>query len=398
MTALEIGQHSIFSVDAASGRVRLLVRDGYNDGVDAIDHGVAFTRATLTAPADLWIYQNGHERRLTELNADRLMGVRLGAPEQFTFTGAKGDTVYAYLVHPVDFDPSRKYPLAFLVHGGPQGSMGNEFHYRWNPQTYAGAGYAAVLIDFHGSTGYGAAFQDAINHDWGGAPYEDLMKGLDASLARYPWIDGGKVCALGASFGGYMINYLAGKTDRFKCLVTHDGNIDERMAYFDTEELWFPEWEHGGTPWDNPEEYAKHNPIEAREELEDADARRARRQGLPDRRHAGHLGLHGAAAQGDPVQAAVLPRREPLGAQPRQQHPLARHGERLAGQVAEGRGLSRQKASASRASPVTMQAMRRSLSACSRARQSRWLCLRAWVGPAWLRNTARRARDGTFFR
>ncbi len=262
VTALETGQHSIFSVDATSGKVRLLVRDGYNEGVDATDHGVAFTRATLTSPADIWIYQNGHERRLTELNADRLTGVRFGAPEQFTFTGAKGDTVYAYLVHPVDFDPSHKYPLAFLVHGGPQGSMANEFHYRWNPQTYAGAGYAAVLIDFHGSTGYGQAFQDAINHDWGGAPYEDLMKGLDAALVRYPWIDGGKVCALGASFGGYMINYLAGKTDRFKCLVVHDGNIDERMAYFDTEELWFPEWEHGGTPWDNPEEYAKHNPIE----------------------------------------------------------------------------------------------------------------------------------------
>jgi dipeptidyl aminopeptidase/acylaminoacyl peptidase len=140
--------------------------------------------------------------------------------------------------------------------------MGNEFHYRWNPQTYAGAGYAAVLVDFHGSTGYGEAFQDAINHDWGGAPYEDLMKGLDATIARYPWIDGGRACALGASFGGYMINYLAGKTDRFKCLVAHDGNLDERMAYFDTEELWFPEWEHNGTPWDNPGEYTKHNPIE----------------------------------------------------------------------------------------------------------------------------------------
>ena len=134
--------------------------------------------------------------------------------------------------------------------------------YRWNPQTYAGHGYGAVFIDFHGSTGYGQAFVDAINHDWGGAPYNDLMLGLDAALAKYTWLDGKHMAALGASYGGYMINWIAGHTDRFKALVCHDGNIDERMAYFDTEELWFPEWEHGGTPWENPDGYTKHNPID----------------------------------------------------------------------------------------------------------------------------------------
>jgi dipeptidyl aminopeptidase/acylaminoacyl peptidase len=118
------------------------------------------------------------------------------------------------------------------------------------------------MVDFHGSTGYGQAFTDAINGDWGGAPFEDLMKGMDAAIAKYSWIDGSRACALGASYGGYMINYMAGNTDRFKCFVAHDGNLDERMAYFDTEELWFPEWEHGGTPWDNPQGYAKHNPID----------------------------------------------------------------------------------------------------------------------------------------
>ena len=150
-----------------------------------------------------------------------------------------------------------------MIHGGPQGSFSNNFHYRWNPQTYAAAGYAVVMIDFHGSIGYGQAFTDAIRNDWGGKPLEDLMKGLDAALANNPWMDGTKVAALGASYGGFMINWIAGQApDRFVCLVNHDGNLDERFAYFATEELWFPEWEHGGTPWDNPAGYAKHNPID----------------------------------------------------------------------------------------------------------------------------------------
>ncbi len=163
---------------------------------------------------------------------------------------------------PVDFDAAKKYPVAFLIHGGPQNSMGNHFHYRWNPQAYAGAGYGAVIIDFHGSTGYGQAFTDSIQGDWGGKPLEDLQKGLAAALERYPWLDGGRVGALGASFGGYMVNWIAGAwPDRFRCLVSHDGNLDERAAFYDTEELWFPEWDHQGTPWANPEGYEKHNPV-----------------------------------------------------------------------------------------------------------------------------------------
>jgi dipeptidyl aminopeptidase/acylaminoacyl peptidase len=153
--------------------------------------------------------------------------------------------------------------VAFLIHGGPQGSYGNHFHYRWNPQVYAARGYAVVMVDFHGSVGYGQAFTDAIRGDWGGKPLEDLQKGLEAATKRYSFLHPEKVCALGASYGGYMINWIAGNwSDRFKCLVNHDGNLDERMAYFDTEELWFPEWEHHGTPWENPASYAKHNPID----------------------------------------------------------------------------------------------------------------------------------------
>jgi dipeptidyl aminopeptidase/acylaminoacyl peptidase len=201
-------------------------------------------------------------RALTHFNDAKVAAARMGAYEQFSFAGAKGDTENGYLVKPVDFDSAKEYPVAFLIHGGPQGSFGDHFHYRWNPQVHAGAGYAAVMIDFHGSTGYGQAFTDAIHEDWGGAPFEDLMKGLDFALAEYPFLAGDRVGALGASYGGYMINWIAGQTDRFRCLVNHDGNLDERMAYFDTEELWFPEWEHGGPPWEKPEGYAKHNPID----------------------------------------------------------------------------------------------------------------------------------------
>jgi dipeptidyl aminopeptidase/acylaminoacyl peptidase len=264
VTADHLGQHSIFSIDARTGKEKLVVNEGSNRYPMDAERGLVFLRNELTSPADFYMASKagGNERRLTELNKDRLKTIGFGEPEQFTFEGAKGDTVYGYVVKPAGFEDGKKYPLAFLVHGGPQGSFGNMFHYRWNPQTYAGAGYASVMIDFHGSTGYGQAFTDAINGDWGGAPYEDLMKGLDAALKKYPWIDGDRACALGASYGGYMINWIAGHTDRFKCLVSHDGNLDERMAYYDTEELWFPEWEHGGTPWDNPDGYNKHNPIE----------------------------------------------------------------------------------------------------------------------------------------
>jgi dipeptidyl aminopeptidase/acylaminoacyl peptidase len=179
-----------------------------------------------------------------------------------SFRGAAGDTVFAWIVEPIDFDPGKKYPVAFLVHGGPQGSFGNDFHYRWNPQVYAARGYAVVMVDFHGSTGYGQAFTDSIRGDWGGKPFEDLKIGLDAALRAYPWMDGDRVAALGASYGGWMMNWIAGHwPDRFRALVTHDGFLDSRYSYFATEELWFTEWEFLGTPWENEALYEKWNPV-----------------------------------------------------------------------------------------------------------------------------------------
>ena len=270
-TAQDLGQQSLFAIDVASGTAKTLLGKGTvgaparvkTAGADA----VAVLVDDLKSPAEVQVVSTdasgGAPVVRTSFNKDRLAKIAFDDAEQFSFPGWNNETVHGYVVKPAGFEPGKKYPVAFLIHGGPQGSFGNHFHYRWNPQTYTGAGYAAVMIDFHGSTGYGQNFTDAIRSDWGGKPLVDLQKGLDAAIAKYTWLDGTKVCALGASYGGYMINWIAGNwPDRFKCLVSHDGNLDERMAYYDTEELWFPEWEHGGTPWENPAGYAKHNPID----------------------------------------------------------------------------------------------------------------------------------------
>jgi len=263
-TAANLGQKSLFAIDVRTAKVRTVVREGSVSSPGVANGRIIYGLKNLRSPVELYsVKPDGSDvRQLTTINAEKLAAARMGEYEQFTFEGWNNETVYCYVVKPVDFDANKKYPVAFLIHGGPQGSFGNTFHYRWNPQAYAGAGYAAVMVDFHGSVGYGQGFCDSIRGDWGGKPLEDLKKGLAAALKRYRWMDGDRVAALGASFGGYMINWIAGKwAGRFRCLVNHDGNLDERMAYFDTEELWFPEWDHLGTAWDNPASYEKHNPV-----------------------------------------------------------------------------------------------------------------------------------------
>ena len=263
-TADNVGQTSLFSIDVKSGEVRTVVKEGTIGSPAMAGKRIIYRMDNLKSPVELYsVKPNGSDvQAITKINEEKVAAARMGDYEQFSFKGWNDETVYCYIVKPVDFNPAKKYPVAFLIHGGPQGSFGNHFHYRWNPQAYTGAGYAAVMVDFHGSTGYGQAFCDAIRGDWGGKPLVDLKKGLAAALEKYPWMDGQRVGALGASFGGYMINWIAGNwSDRFKCLVNHDGNLDERLAYFDTEELWFPEWDHEGTPWTNPEGYEKHNPV-----------------------------------------------------------------------------------------------------------------------------------------
>ena len=273
VTAGDVGEVKLFAVDVASGAVREVAGGGHVRSPAVAGDLLIYGRDDLRSPVDLFarpisggvapMARPGiiRERRLTDVNRERLAAVRTGGYEQFSFAGWNDETVYAYLVKPVDFDPQRKYPIAFIIHGGPQGSSDNDFHYRWNPQVYAGAGYAAIMVDFHGSTGYGQGFTDSITGDWGGKPLEDLKNGLAAALERYAWLDGGRACALGASYGGYMINWIAGNwPDGFRCLVNHDGLFDLRSMYYSTEELWFPEWELGGTPWENPQGFERHNP------------------------------------------------------------------------------------------------------------------------------------------
>lgn len=263
-TAEDMGQQPLFAIDVASGNVRKLAAEGH---VESPGHAggerLVFTLDTLRSPAEVYsVRRDGSGlTQITHLNQQRLAAVRLGEVERLQFTGAGGDTVYGWTIKPVDFQPGKRYPVAFIIHGGPQGSFDNHFHYRWNLEVYAAAGYGVVAIDFHGSTGYGQAFTDSIRKDWGGKPFVDLQLGLAAAVASRPWLDGDRACALGASYGGFMTNWIAGNwPDRFRCIVTHDGTFDQRMMYYATEELWFPEWEMGGPYWQDPEGYEKWNP------------------------------------------------------------------------------------------------------------------------------------------
>lgn len=258
------GQSSIFAVETTGGKARVVIEQGSNSLIALGSGRLYYVSDNLKSPDDIFSSSpDGSDiKQLTSINAESLEKISMGDFEQFSFKGWNDELVWCYVVKPADFDEDRKYPVAFLIHGGPQGSFGNHFHYRWNPQFYAGAGYAAVMVDFHGSTGYGQEFTDSISGDWGGKPLEDLKKGLAAALERYPWMDGENVGALGASYGGYMINWIAGNwPDRFNCLVNHDGVFDMRSMYFSTEELWFPEWEQGGPYWMNPGQHEKHNPV-----------------------------------------------------------------------------------------------------------------------------------------
>ena len=263
VNAQDVGQKTLWRIDLDGSAPEKLVAQGSVSAFDDAGKHVVYASHNLASPTELHRLDiaNGDSQQITSFGDRMLDGVAMGEFEQFSFAGAGDDTVYGFVVKPAEFQPGESYPVAFIIHGGPQGSSGNDFHYRWNPQTYAGQGFAVVMIDFHGSTGYGQAFTDSISNDWGGKPLEDLKLGLAAALDRYDFLDGERVCALGASYGGYMINWIAGQwPDRFRCLVNHDGLFDNRMMYYTTEELWFPEWEHGGPYHENPQGHEKYNP------------------------------------------------------------------------------------------------------------------------------------------
>ncbi len=222
-----------------------------------------FTRMSIMAPNEIWSAGGPpyHTEPVTHMNDALLSQIEMQPLESFTFKGANDEEVQGFMVKPPGFDPKKKYPLKFLIHGGPQGAWGNEWTYRWNAELFAASGnYVVVMINFHGSTGYGQKFTDSISGDWGGKPYVDLMKGLDYVEKTYPFIDKNREAALGASYGGYMANWILGHTNRFKCIVSHDGMFNTQSAYGTTEELWFPEWEFKGPPWKNRELYRKSSP------------------------------------------------------------------------------------------------------------------------------------------
>ncbi|MHB8447528.1 MAG: S9 family peptidase [Rudaea sp.] len=257
------GDHALFGVDIDSGKATRLVGDGTVTGLAVGAKDLIVAREDFSHPVDLYRYAQGKLAQITDVNAARLADVRFSKATWFTFKGWNGDTVHGYSMPPVDAKPGEKYPVAFLIHGGPQGAWTNEFHYRWTPETYAGAGFGVVAINFHGSTGYGQAFTDAISRHWGDRPLEDLQKGWAAALKQFAYLDGSRACALGASYGGYMTYWIAGVWNQpWKCLVDHDGVFDMRMMYYATEELWFEEHENGGTQFDAPANYEKFNPLD----------------------------------------------------------------------------------------------------------------------------------------
>ena len=246
---------------------------GYHDDLALAADGdtLLFTHMFLKAPNEIYKIAISKvpgqiEEAITHFNDAIFSSIEMSPLESFWFTGAHDDKVEGFLVKPPNFDPSKKYPVKFLIHGGPQGAWGDDWSYRWNPELFASptastsSGYVVIMINFHGSTGYGQKFIDAINGDWGGAPFEDLMKGLDYAEEHYAFIDKTRECALGASYGGYMANWILGHTDRFKCIVSHDGMFNAESAWGTTEELWFNNWEFKGTPYDNRTSYEKWSP------------------------------------------------------------------------------------------------------------------------------------------
>jgi dipeptidyl aminopeptidase/acylaminoacyl peptidase len=263
--AEDLGQNRVFALNASSGAFKPLTADGHVGSVDAAKGVVIYSRDALDSPAQIFELRSGGggSRALTHVDEEALAQTPLSAFEQFEFTGWNGEPVHGYVVKPTAYQAGRKYPVAFLIHGGPHGSFGNAWSYRWNPQVWAGMGYAAVMIDFHGSSGYGEAFAKSIVGHWGDRPLEDLQKGWAYALGRYSFLDGSHACALGGSYGGYMVAWIAGNwTKPWKCLVNHDGVFDIRLMSYSTDIPGFQQAQNDTPTWEKPEDVERFNPID----------------------------------------------------------------------------------------------------------------------------------------
>ncbi|MGB3721573.1 MAG: S9 family peptidase [Pacificimonas sp.] len=239
----------------------ILSQPGSNQFVASSAEKMFYLNSSLTEPGDLYVRSADGTSQLTSVNADKMKDIELGEVSRFSFAGANDDEVFGYVVKPVGLAEDAEAPTVLWAHGGPQGNWANSWSSRWNPQAWAGAGYAIVTVDFHGSTGYGQQFTDSINNDWGGKPLEDLQKGLAAARAEFPFLNDEKACAAGGSYGGYMMNWIEGAwPDGMDCLVNHAGLFDMRSFYYSTEELWFPEWDFGGPYYERSEAYENWNP------------------------------------------------------------------------------------------------------------------------------------------
>ena len=264
LAAEDKGESPIYEVAVTGGPVKEVIRGDWDSLRVAPDGSIYADRMSIQAPPEIWAvrFHGGRAQpaQITDLNHDVLAQVAMQPLEPFWFTSAK-DRVEGFVIKPPNFAAGQKYPVKFLIHGGPEGQWGDSWTYRWNAELFAANGYAVVMINPTGSTGYGQKFTQQIQGDWGGRPFEDLMRGLDYALAHYSFLDGTRVCAMGASYGGYMADWILGHTDRFRCIISHDGMFNTESAWGTTEELWFPEWEFRGTPWEQRALYRRWSPM-----------------------------------------------------------------------------------------------------------------------------------------
>jgi dipeptidyl aminopeptidase/acylaminoacyl peptidase len=254
----------VYAMAAKAGATPKKLVDGFNSGFSLSDDGktLVLSRTSLAQPAELFVAASDGSglKQITHANDALLAKLDMNAPETFWFVGAEGTKVQAMLIRPPNFDAKKKYPVLVLLHGGPQTMWSNAWGYRWNAQVFSAVGYATLMINRRGATGFGQKFTDEITNDWGGKAYLDVMKGVDASLTKFSFLDGTRMAAAGGSYGGYMVDWIATHTDRFKALVSHAGVYD-KVSMYATEELWFEEHDMMGTPWSNPESYRKFAPV-----------------------------------------------------------------------------------------------------------------------------------------